>query len=47
MKANLLDLLAGGSRAETAAVLAEMARSHVESRNSAELKRRLAARLGR
>jgi len=47
MKANLLDLLAGGSRAETAAVLDAMARAHVESRDSAELQRRLAARLAR
>lgn len=47
MKANLLELLAGGSRAETAAVLDEMARAHVESRNSDELRRRLAARLTR
>lgn len=47
MKANLLELLAGGSRAETAAVLAQMARAHVESRNSEELQRRLAARLAR
>ena len=47
MKANLLDLLAGGSRAEVAAVLDEMARAHVESRDSEELRRRLAARLSR
>ena len=47
MKANLLELLAGGSRAETQAVLEAMARAHVESRDSEELQRRLAARLGR
>src|SRR5690606_7585229 len=47
MKANLLALVAGGSRSETAAVLAEMARAHVETRNSEELQRRLAARLAR
>jgi hypothetical protein len=47
MKANLLALLAGGSRAEQTAVLDAMARDHVESRNSEELRRRLAARLAR
>lgn len=47
MKANLLALAAGGSHAETARVLAAMANAHVETRNSEELRRRLAARLAR
>src|SRR5690606_25665713 len=45
--APLLELLAGGRRAETQAVLEAMARAQVESRDSEELQRRLAARLGR